>query len=1105
MPALRTEQILRSEAEEILAHRNGDGQPTPKLEEAHKGRVLYRKLNECNFSALCLSGGGIRSAAFSLGVIQALAAHPRSVSAAEWDTISDQEIANRAKNSLLAKFDYLSTVSGGGYIGSWLSAWCSREGFQRVWKQLVARPDSPDVEPGQIGWLRSYSNYLTPKVGMMSSDTWSAFSVYICNLFLNWLIILPVFCGAVLGLKLLAVGLDALVVTKNWFSPDDLKNWPWYPWFDNEQFCWCLKGLDKQLPINWQPYLVCGIVGLLALTFALSFITRYRILRHRSTAAEASARQKSFVKWALLPSIASAVLVAQVLGSDPIGKLFERLDHDCEPLRGALVATVDKNGPAKFGGVAFGDVIVQFDGHDVKSIDDIYQLVADVQNGRDIPVVIIHKGEETSKTVRPDDSGATRVPDKAKKAVTQADNAHLRLGMTLEDRYSLIPKYPLSGLIGIGSIIGAIIYVIGYSVGWIIDRPKLDLMDLVAWLSSGCIYGALVSLAFYLCLAYPGAKQQTDTMFTDSPALPLTIGVPWILSAQVIAQYVFIGLSSYQSQSEADREWLARAGGWMLVAAIAWFAMSFLTFGALLLLLQSEAVRNFFVSLVPISGLSGIVTALLGKSSLTQGALKSESKSTWVKLANIALAIAAPLFIAGLIFVLSIAIDEIFLGKLLFEDFSMTSGDADNYGFKQNVETVLTEFLVPLSVSLSMFAVLGFGASYFININRFSLHAFYRNRLIRAFLGASRKRKPDLFTGFDSKDNPKLHTLWPRKKDSVWQPFGIINMTLNLVSGKRLSWQERKAAPFTASPLHCGTASTFEKSRRRENPEEEPRGAYRASTAYGAGISLGTAMAISGAAASPNMGYHSSSAVTFLMTMLNVRLGWWLGNPAFERGAPYKNDGPTWAILPLLEEAFGMTTDDRKYVYLSDGGHFENLGLYEMVRRRCRFIVVVDATYDPSFSFEDLGNTIRKIAIDLGVPIRFQGIEKLKQRTDKAVVGADQDYHALGDIDYHAADGAQDNGAILYIKPAYHGIKDPGVRAYASANVDFPHQSTLHQWFTESQFESYRALGFEIMDGIVRQAMEDAKCAKNPSLENVFQALRRRMENTLAIEWAAGF
>src|SRR5262249_28679130 len=231
-----------------------------------------------------------------------------------------------------------------------------------------------------------------------------------------------------------------------------------------------------------------------------------------------------------------------------------------------------------------------------------------------------------------------------------------------------------------------------------------------------------------------------------------------------------------------------------------------------------------------------------------------------------------------------------------------------------------------------------------------------------------------------------------------------------------------------------------------------------------------TAVAISGAAASPNMGYHSSPSIAFLLTLLNVRLGWWLGNPGSAGDATYSSDGPSPAVRPILSEMFGLTTDDAKFVYLSDGGHFENLGLYEMVRRRCRYIVVSDAGCDPDHTFEDLGNAVRKIALDLGITISFEGLDALKSRKEsekdgQATPSGEVRFHAIGTIDYPAADFGGQEGYILYVKPGYRPdlITNVGVRDYANAHTDFPHQGTGNQWFDEPQFESYRALGFEIM------------------------------------------
>ena len=122
-------------------------------------------------SALCLSGGGVRSAIFNLGVLQGL-----------------------ARCGLLEKFDYLSTVSGGGFIGSWLTAWINRSGgdVKNVVAPLAAPPANPlNPEPTPLYNLRVYANYLTPKKGMLSPDTWTLLAIYLRNLLLNWLVFLP--------------------------------------------------------------------------------------------------------------------------------------------------------------------------------------------------------------------------------------------------------------------------------------------------------------------------------------------------------------------------------------------------------------------------------------------------------------------------------------------------------------------------------------------------------------------------------------------------------------------------------------------------------------------------------------------------------------------------------------------------------------------------------------------------------------------------------------------------------------------------------------------------------------------------------------------------
>jgi hypothetical protein len=331
----------------------------------------------------------------------------------------------------------------------------------------------------------------------------------------------------------------------------------------------------------------------------------------------------------------------------------------------------------------------------------------------------------------------------------------------------------------------------------------------------------------------------------------------------------------------------------------------------------------------------------------------------------------------------------------------------------------------------------------FININKFSLHAMYRSRLIRAYLGASNaQRNTNAFTGFAEADNLAMSALDPAER-----PFHVVNTTLNLVSGQRLAWQQRKAESFTVTPLHCGAADL----------------GYRASARYGGpgGITLGTAVAISGAAANPNMGYSSSPILAFIMTLFNARLGCWLGNPGHAGGHAWQKAGPTSALGSLVREAFGLTDDRSAWVSLSDGGHFENLAVYEMVRRRCRYIVALDSGCDPRFTYGDLANALRKIRIDFKVPIDFDeaSFASLRKKTARC---------ATARIRYSAADPAARDGVLLYVKPMIAGSEPPDLGSYHDDHKDFPHESTANQFFDESQLESYRMLGRHTMLEICR-------------------------------------
>jgi hypothetical protein len=384
-------------------------------------------------------------------------------------------------------------------------------------------------------------------------------------------------------------------------------------------------------------------------------------------------------------------------------------------------------------------------------------------------------------------------------------------------------------------------------------------------------------------------------------------------------------------------------------------------------------------------------------------------------------------------------------------------------------------------------ASFGGGASLLINLNRFSLLGTYRNRLIRAYLGASRspaQRDPDAFTGFDEEDNlPMAELKQPADLGQTTTgtlPIHIINMTLNLAGEvDNLSWQDRKAESFIVSPFYCGSEEL----------------GYRETTEYGGtkGITAGTAVAISGAAVSPNMGASSSPAMAFLLTLFNVRLGSWLGNPGRAGDKTYPNSAPWNGAWHVVLEALGLTDERHPYIYLSDGGHFENLGLYEMVRRRCRFIVVCDAGADPDYGFEDLANAVRMIRIDFGIQITFYPSIDISRSTDRDV--SKGKYCAIGHIRYTS--DKTDDGFLLYIKPAFYQRNEPvDVRGYAGQSKKFPNETTADQFFTESQFESYRALGEHIVDEI--QGFKPGDAPMTPT--ETFESFRRCVKDSLLSE-----
>ena len=789
-------------------------------------------------TALCLSGGGIRSATFGLGVLQGL-----------------------ARRDLLGQFDYLSTVSGGGYIGSWLSSWIHHAGSpQAVFNALKQQTtDVPvDPEPAQLRHLRRFSNYLTPRLGSFSADTWTLAGTYLRNLFLNWSIFLPLLV-AVLALPRLFVSLLQL-------DPE--------PWALTTVF---ITGF---------------VLGGIAIAYgAVQRPGAAANLRAHNKFWSRRGDQESFLCYCLAPLYLGAVCFT------------------------AFWAWLPR--------------------------------------------------------------------------------------MTFE--------MPPWWVFAVG---GPALHLFGWTLSAVILR-RASIMEFFGVVFTGAVGGSLLWLL--------AREAFTNLSFAPDLELYVCLALPCFLLVFLLTATLFIGLGSWRT-SDADREWWARMGAWVLIATVAWSGFSSLIlFGPLALL----ALPPLWTLL---GGLPGLFTLIVGFSQGTSADAEENKHAGWKgRIMQWGLSLAAPAFVL-------FAVALVSLGTTLALRLTPAlAGSTLHLDVVHNSPLWLTGALV-----LGC-AALGFLMSRLININKFSLHSVYRNRLIRAYLGASNpKRDPNPFTGFDPRDNLRLYQLGEQR------PLHVVNIALNLVSDDNLAWQHRKAETFTASALHAGN---YRLGYRRavdfaQNEKHE-------------GLSLGSAVTISGAAASPNQGYHSSPVVALLMTLFNVRLGAWLGNPGPAGAKTFTNAAPHNSALHVLKEAFGLTDDDSPYVYLSDGGHFENLGLYEMVLRRCHRIVVSDAGCDPGGALEDLGNAIRKIRIDLGVPIEMDHFDIHSRNS--GTVGK---HCAVGWIRYDKVDGpSARRGLLIYIKPSLTGDEPRDVFNYAQTSPEFPHEPTSDQWFSESQFESYRTLG----------------------------------------------
>ena len=327
-------------------------------------------------------------------------------------------------------------------------------------------------------------------------------------------------------------------------------------------------------------------------------------------------------------------------------------------------------------------------------------------------------------------------------------------------------------------------------------------------------------------------------------------------------------------------------------------------------------------------------------------------------------------------------------------------------------------------------AAVGLGAiaALFMDINLTGPHRLYRDRLGRSFVATRDDEAPDL----------PLAAL----PDGHAAPYLLVNTVANFPNSRTIRLQERQGDFFLMSKHWCGAPVTGYR----------PTGRWHVG---GKPLDLATAIATSGAAVAPHMALLSVRPARALMSFLNLRLGLWIRTPG---DSPDRHDSARPGALRLLQEMFGFgMAEDRPWLMLTDGAHLDNSAIYELLRRRTRFVVAVDGSADPQTRFETLITLVRHANIDLGVRIDLD-LDEVRPDPESGLAPA---HGVLARITY--PDGGPGKpagvGLLLFIKLSLTGDEPELIRGYHAAQPAFPNQTTADQFFDEHQFEAYRLLG----------------------------------------------
>jgi hypothetical protein len=1134
-----------------------------------------------SLAGLALSGGGIRSATFALGFLQAM-----------------------GERRLLWIFDYLSTVSGGGYVGGWWSAWLSRPDYESRYglfppderlepdrfpavllkanntsASIVAK-DLPAGTPegSRSAWLRDpihhlrlFSNYLTPKKGALSADTWRAITIISRNLVLTWLILLPLLFAVVVAGQLYFVSNpevgyhfvcsrpDSISVDTTMGSSDDIRaNAIRTIRITHHIRSDASDGCKRAFAADSVRFLADSVRAGKAPRSTLA-ILHGEVLRHRVRVladplfAGLLLMSAFTILWMIYGTGAIPLTMVGLLGVAAavrfllpsgnvsgdgtwihfrnsiwfkasggawivvmiIGLVLPRLAVAWRNAREELIRNpaLSASEKAQIPRDRVRNIIVQW--HSRVLILFVVTMAALLAAGF---------AHELTWFLFDPQSGA--IAGVARKAGGWAAVAFsvgsglytiLKAGPTAKGKDAAVapPSLPATVMLSIGPVIvlAALVVAAATLTRWIFSAVSGSTSDGDLLSSGGArlTTAALIGIGLLLFFAlYERCESGSRAVNGDSVWRRLHIvGVPVLTVLAFLASVRWLGIGNSKWDStpvyvalgcigligmvRLSTTWL-EDGAWSLTSR---------SFASLSERQTDDTVAKETEKQFGLSSAKARQARAQQRAHRLQALLKVVAMAftaelvAWcwlsaqgffpheLKVGLLGGSAVSTLAIAGVLLALVfLLLDFLFTRRDSDRSVALMLGAALTSGalvilYNNESATSALEFTTVGVALIALLVSLVTGLGWMADPNLLALHNFYKARLVRAYLGASNatERRDKEITETAPHDDLALKDL---KNHERGAPVHIINATLNLVGGRDLATAQRSAAPFTMSSEICGSART----------------GYHPTSEYMRGtLSLGTAIATSGAAVSTNMGSKTiSSSLALLLALFNIRLGLWAPTP--NKGRWYESRPRLWPFY-LLQEALSQTNDVGAYCYLTDGGHFDNTGLYALIERGCRRILVLDDGADPLPCFSDMGEAIRRCRIDFGAEI---GLSKALDQFIPDSHGLGRVHVTRGRIEYSTAHlemlGWSDeniqtkrNGIILWVKPVLTKEDAVDVRQYKLENRAFPHQTTADQWYDESQFESYRALGYQAIARAIDRVLPGEKPGDFEDIDAFFTAL----------------